>query len=140
VYAPQALLAVSGNGQIRAALIVKQLQLSGNAASTLTAEGSGAALGAAGTAGQLLAGDLVVYVDNRSGAFTAAQLARIDDAIDTINRVINPFAVAISETTDPAEATTVLQFGATSAVGGAADGVLGCESEGNVTIVTGWDW
>jgi YD repeat-containing protein/VCBS repeat-containing protein len=140
IYAPAALLAVSGNGQLQATLIVNTLQLSGNAGSTLTAGGSSADLSSSATAGQLLAGDLVVYVDNRAGTLSAEALARIQDAITIIDQVINPFGVNITEVEDSAAATTVLQVAAGSGVGGAADGVLGCEAPGSITIVSGWNW
>src|SRR5262249_9963714 len=116
VYAPAALLAASGNGTLQASLVVDKLLVSGNAATTLHADGTGTDGGAAG---QLLAGDLVVYVDNTSGNFTPDELARIGDAIDAINLVVSPLGVAIAETADRSEATTVLQPSAGSAVGGA---------------------
>src|SRR5262249_39421452 len=119
-------------------LVVRQLQLSGNAASTLSIEGS--ADNSSNTVGQLLAGDLVVYVDNSEGRFTEEALARIDAAIDALNIVINPHAVAISQTTDINEATTTLQADQTSIVGGMIDGVLGVEYDGRVTIIDGWNW
>ncbi len=139
IYAPSALLSVSGNAKVEGSLVVNQLTLTGNAASTLTAAGSGGS-NEANSAGQLLAGDLVVYVDNSAGNLTDETLARIHNAIAAINAVINPFGVNITEVNDPAAATTVLQVAATSAVGGAAEGVLGCESAGYVTIVSGWNW
>src|SRR5262249_12542150 len=137
VYAPSALLAISGNSFLQTSLVVDKLQVSGNGGTALHADGSGTG---ADTAGQLLAGDLVVYVDNTSGNFTADELARVGDAIDAINLVVNPFGVAITETADRAWATTVLQLSASSAVGGAADGVLGCKDGSDITIVQGWDW
>jgi hypothetical protein len=111
----------------------------GNAASTLTTVGGD--LGS-NTAGQLLAGDLVVYVDNSGGDFTVEQLARIDDAIAALNAVINPFGVHIIEVGagDRAEATTILRIADVSACGGAGEGVLGCEEAGAITLIKGWNW
>ncbi|MCI0461921.1 MAG: PKD domain-containing protein [Gemmataceae bacterium] len=141
IYAPSALLALSANGQFKGSLFVNRLQLSGNAGSTLLADGLGSG-GEPATAGQLLAGDLVVYVNNSTGAFSAEHLARIDSAIDAINLVINPFGVAITQVTaaDSMWATTVLQIASTSAAGGVAEGVLGCADSTGITFVSGWNW
>src|SRR5206468_10795259 len=84
IYAPAALLAISGNSQVKSALVVNQLQVSGNGGSALLADSAGSG-GRASAAGQLLAGDLVVYVDNSAGTFTAQELARVNDAIDAVN-------------------------------------------------------
>src|SRR5205823_4106967 len=109
VYAPAALASAGGSGQLQATLVVGQLQLSVNGASALTADGTETDSSAT-TAGQLLAGDLVVYVDNSAGQFTVEQLARIEHAISTINVTINPFGVSILEVSaaDRDLATTVI--------------------------------
>jgi Ca2+-binding RTX toxin-like protein len=142
LYAPSALVALGGNGHLRAAMIVDKFQASGNAGSALTAAGGGVDDGACNAAGQLLAGNLTVYVDNASGLFTAAELDRIHDAIDAINLVVNPFGVAVTEVGEAERqlATTVLHIAGTSANGGAADGTLGSTSDGNITLVQGWNW
>jgi hypothetical protein len=38
------------------------------------------------------------------------------------------------------QANVVLDTGSTSAVGGFADGVLGCTGDGEVTLIQGWNW
>jgi hypothetical protein len=139
VYAPAALLYVSGNASVSGALDVNELALSGNAASTQVADGGDVSGGS--TAGQLLAGDLEVYVNDPAGLFTADELARIQDAVNAVDAVVAPYGVTVSETTDPSLANVVVDTGGTSAAGGYADGVLGCYSTaGEITLIQGWDW
>jgi hypothetical protein len=115
----------------------------------LTAPGSGANAQAAdgsdgsggSTAGQLLGGDLEVYVSDPSGQFTADELARIQDAVNAVDAVVEPFGVSVAETTDSTPANVTINTGSSSAVGGYADGVLGCyTTAGEVTLIQGWDW
>jgi hypothetical protein len=139
VYAPAALLYVSGNASVQGALDVNELALSGNAASTQVANGGDVSGG--GTAGQLLAGDLAVYVNDPGGLFTADELARIQDAVNAVDAVVAPYGVTVSETTDPSLANVVIDTGSTSAAGGYADGVLGCyTTAGEITLIQGWNW
>jgi hypothetical protein len=139
IYAPQALLAVSGNAQLQhVPLIVGELQLSGNAASTLTS-GSDSTNS---TAGQLLAGDLSVYVDNSNGYFSSDELAQIQDAINNTDALLAPYGVTVSEVSDPSLANLTLDSNTSSACGGMADGVLGCfnMTTSEITLVQGWNW
>jgi hypothetical protein len=69
-------------------------------------------------AGQLLAGNLEVYVDNSNGLFTADELAQIQGAVDAVNAAVQPFGVSVAETTDPTLANVVIDTGSTSAAGG----------------------
>jgi uncharacterized delta-60 repeat protein len=118
---------------------------------TLSANGGSAGLVADGTttagqatAGALLGGDVAVYVDNSSGLFTADELSRINDAVAAVDSVVEPFGVTVSVTSDNTSADVVLDTGSTSAVGGLADGVLGCEATGatstEITLIQGWNW
>lgn len=79
-------------------------------------------------------------MDRTSGDITDEELARIDDAIAAINRVANLYSVAVTEVADPTEATTILQLASSSALGGVAEGTLGCEFNGYITIIQGWNW
>jgi hypothetical protein len=90
--------------------------------------------------GGLLAGDIELYVDNSSGLLTSDELARIDDAVAAVDAVIGPYGVTINEVSDSASANVVLDTGSTSAVGGFADGVLGCTGDGEITLIQGWNW
>jgi hypothetical protein len=85
---------------------------------------------------------LSVYVDNSSGAFTADEIARIQDAIAGVNSLLAPYSVTITEVTDPAVANVVLRSSTTSASGSVANGVLGCydESSSTITMIQGWNW
>jgi hypothetical protein len=104
----------------------------------LVTQGNG---GTGATAGALLGGDVALYVDNASGALTADELARINDAVTAVNNLVGGYGVAIDEVTDPTLANVVLDSGTTSAVGGFADGVLGCTTDaGEITLIQGWNY
>jgi hypothetical protein len=116
-----------------------QLTANGNGNSGLVADGtSGSATSS--TAGGLLGGDLALYVDNSTGNLTSDELAAIDAGVGVVDGTINPYGVNVTETTDPTQADVVVSLADTTALGGAADGVLGCESDGQITLVSGWDW
>jgi hypothetical protein len=138
VYAPAALLTLSGNATLQGAVVVNLLSLSGNASSTLSVDGSN---GSSGAAGQLLAGNLLVYINDLNGLFTADELARIQDAVNAVDATVEPYAVSVTETTDSTAANVIVDTGSTSAAGGYADGVLGCyTSAGEITLIQGWNW
>jgi hypothetical protein len=113
----------------------------------LSANGSSAALlvDGAGTAttavGALLGGDVELYVDNSNGNLTADELARVQDAVTAVDAVTAPYGVTVEEVTDPTQADVTLNMTTTSAVGGYADGVLGCTTDaGQITIISGWSF
>jgi hypothetical protein len=143
VYAPAALLNLSGSAQLGASnqpaspLIVNQLVCTGSGTSDLTDGGDGST---ADVAGQLLAGDVSIYVDDSSGAFTADELARIQDAVNSADATVAPYGVGVYEVSDPSLATTIITIDPTSPAGSADDGVLGCETPGSITLLTGWNW
>jgi autotransporter-associated beta strand protein len=94
-----------------------------------------------GSAGELLGGDVEVYVNDPNGLFSADELARLQDAISAVDAVVEPYGVSVTETTDPNAATVVIDTGDTSAVGGYADGILGCyTTAGEITMIQGWSW
>jgi hypothetical protein len=139
IYAPAAAVVLSGNGTLHDTLVVSTLTVSGNGSSSLT-DGTDSVSGAVGT---LLAGDLAVYVDNAAGAFTDDELARIGDAVAGLDVVLAPYNVTVTlvGAADRASANVTIDAAATSACGGAADGVLGCCTDaGEITLVPGWDW
>jgi hypothetical protein len=142
IYAPSALLSFSGNSQLQAALDVGMLNLSGNVTLTQTAAGTDGTGDTSGIANTLLAGDLNVYINDPSGLFTADELARIQDAINTWDTLLAPYNVTITEVTDPPLANTVIDIGTSSACGGMANGVLGCFNAPNseITLIQGWNW
>ena len=101
--------------------------------------------GANGTvsAGALLAGDLTLYVDNSSGSFTADELARISDAISSVETLVSPYGtnIILVDGSVGTGANIVVDGNTTTAVGSYADGVLGATTDlGEVTIVQGWNW
>jgi uncharacterized repeat protein (TIGR01451 family) len=116
-----------------------QLVANGRGANAQTTDGSDVSDGA--TAGQLLGGNVGLYVDNSNGALTPDELARIQDAVNAVDTTIAPYGVAINEVTDPTQADVTLHMGTTSAVGGFAQGVLGCyTTTGTITLIQGWNW
>jgi streptogramin lyase len=139
IYAPAALLTVGGNAQVGGSLVVNRLQLTGNGSSTLVSDGSS---GTDAGVGELVAGDLALYVDNSGGALTADELARIDDAVAGYNALLAPYSVAITEVSSSDQANVVLSAGTTSPCGGMADGVLGCYTPGTgaITLIQGWNY
>jgi hypothetical protein len=50
------------------------------------------------------------------------------------------YGVNVTETTDSTQADVVVNLASSTALGGVADGVLGCESDGQITLVSGWAW
>ena len=141
IYAPNALFALSGNAQLEGPLVVDQLQLSGNGSSALTAEGNASRDSIA--AGELLASDLLLYVDDPSSPLTTEERARVEDAVTGLDSLLLPYGVSvvIVGECDQALANLVLTTASTTVYGGVADGVLGCYADGSeITLVLGWDW
>ncbi len=112
----------------------------------LTAGGSSAGLvtdgsGGTATAGALLGGEVDLYVDNSNGDMTSDELARINDAVTSIDATITPYGVTIVEVSDPTQANVTLNMNTTSSLGGSAQGVLGCTTDADqVTMIQGWNW
>jgi hypothetical protein len=99
------------------------------------------AVGTSATPGGLLGGDVSLYVDNSNGYLTADELVRIQDAVNVVDAVVEPYGVTVAEVTDPTLADVTLNMDITSAVGGYGDSVLGCTTDaGQITIITGWDF
>jgi hypothetical protein len=141
VYAPAALLSLTGSAQLKSPALVDQLTLNGNGG-TLTADGTDNSFST--TAGHLLARDLFLYVSEATGSFTAEELARLQDAVSGIDHLLAPYGVTISEVSSVGSANLVLDTGTTSTSGGLADGVLGCFTASDplseITIIQGWNW
>ena len=142
IYAPSALLSMSGNAQLQNPLVVGMLNLSGNVGLTQTADGSDSTSDTSGLANTLLAGNLSVYVNEPSGNFSADELARIQDAINAWDAILAPYNVSITEVSDPSLANVVIDTSTTSAAGGASSGVLGCYdgATGEITLIQNWNW
>jgi parallel beta-helix repeat protein len=114
-----------------------QLSKTGSSAALL-ADGNSAVTTATGA---LLGGDIALYVDNTNGDLTADELARIQDAVTAVDAVTEPYGVAVQEVTDATLADVTLNMDTTSAVGGYADGVLGCTTDaGQITLIAGWNF
>jgi hypothetical protein len=141
IYAPAALLSLSGNAQTQAALVVNTLTVSGNGSSTLSADGANSA---DTSVGQLLGTALYLYVDNSTnGGFTSDENARIQDAVAGLDSLLADYGVAITlvSAADSGLANFIIDTAATTANGGLAQGVLGStKMSGDITIVQGWDW
>jgi hypothetical protein len=117
---------------------VLQLSANGNAAGLTTASAGGTA---SANAGALLAGDVELFVNDPNGLFTPSELARIQDAVTSVDAIVSPYGVTITEVTDSSMANVTLDTGSTSAVGSYVNGVLGCTTDsGEITIIQGWNW
>jgi hypothetical protein len=131
------LTATLNDGTARSTTIV--LNATGANAS-LVIDGTGSS---STTAGALLAGDLTLYVDNSNGELTSDDQARILDAVTEVEALVSPYGtnVYIVDSSIGDDANIVVVMSSTSAVGGQADGVLGCTTDnGLVVIVDGWNW
>jgi hypothetical protein len=147
IYAPSALLTMSGNAQLGSSthpvsLVVNSLNLSGNISLAETAAGSDGTGDLPGIANTLVAGNLNVYIDNSSGYFTADELALIQDAVNSLDALLVSYNVSITLVGDSASANFVLDAGTTSGSGGMGQGVLGCfnPDKSEITIIEGWNW
>jgi hypothetical protein len=61
--------------------------------------------------------------------------------LTTVDALVEPYGVAVGEVNDPTLADVTLNMDTTSAVGGYADGVLGCTTDGGqITVITGWNF
>jgi parallel beta-helix repeat protein len=122
-----------GTVQTRVIQLTKNGNLSG--LTTVAAGGTGTAPGG------LVGGNIILYVDNTNGDLTADELARIQNAVTAADAVTEPYGVAVTEVTDPTLADVTLNMDTTSAVGGYADGVLGCTTDaGQITVIQGWNF
>jgi hypothetical protein len=89
----------------------------------------------------LLGGDIYLYVDDTNANLTADELARIQDAVTAVGAVTAPYGVAVTEVTDTTLADVTLNMDTTSALGGCANSVLGCTTDGGqITLIQGWNW
>jgi uncharacterized delta-60 repeat protein len=113
-----------------------QLTAGGSSAGLVTDGSSGTA-----TAGALLGGEVDLYVDNSNSDLTSDELARIQDAVTSIDATIAPYGVVINEVSDPTQSNVTLNMNTTSALGGLSQGVLGCTTNADqVTMIQGWNW
>jgi hypothetical protein len=113
-----------------------QLTSGGSSAGLVTGSSGGTA-----TAGALLGGEVDLFVDNSNGDLTSDELARIQDAVNAVDATIAPYGVTIIAVSDPTQANVSLNMAATSALGGVAQGVLGCTTDADqVTMIQGWNW
>jgi hypothetical protein len=142
IYAANALLTVSGNASMQVSLVVGMLSASSNTSLTEMAAGSNGSGDTLGVADTLLAGNLLVYVNDPNGAFSPAERARITDAISGWDALLAPYSVSITEVGDAAAANLVLDISPSSACGGQSDGVLGCYNPdaAEITLIQGWNW
>lgn len=141
IYAKAAQVALSGNAELKASLVVQSMTVSGNAVSTLLVEGD---IGADSLPKTLLGADLWVYVDNVDGAFQADTLSRIDATIAGLNALLGSHGVFINLVNTVGEANLVLDAATNSPLGGMNQGILGFYSDvgerSEITLIQGWDW
>jgi hypothetical protein len=142
IYAPGALLSLSGSSTFANPAIVDLLTVNGNGGHPLLA--AGADLSSTDATGQLQRQNLNLYVDNANGYFTPALQARLQDAIRGLDALLAPYSVTISQVSNAASANLILDAGPASASGRLADGVLGNYTSstpyGIITVIEGWNW
>ncbi|MCE5266296.1 MAG: matrixin family metalloprotease, partial [Planctomycetaceae bacterium] len=86
---------------------------------------------------------LLVYVDNTAGNMTIEEAARISDAVENLNAQLGAMGMCLITVPDEIGlmADITISMADTTAIGGAAEGVLGLtEMGGTITLVSGWDW
>jgi hypothetical protein len=142
IYAPAALLRLKDNSQLHTPAIVDLLSLNDEEGEPLLAPGS--VTGPDRTTGVSSAGNLVVYLNDPQGAFSALQRARLEDALGKLNILLAPLGRTVAEVGNSAVANLFVDAGVTNACGGPADGVLGCYVSGSpvgeITLLQGWNW
>jgi uncharacterized repeat protein (TIGR01451 family) len=87
-------------------------------------------------------GTMVVAVDSTT-LDQAGEQARIADAVATLNSTLGSFGVNLVEIQgdDSVAADVHIHMASTSAIGGAADGVLGAtQAGGEITLISGWNY
>ena len=143
VYAPAAILSINGASHTEATLIVDRLRLRGSAsASLVTDDMTGSALDLI-TEGQLARGEIVVALTDAVDQVTAAEHARLQDAMQTINDAFVDYGVTLvaADPTETDYANIRIRIDTTSTCGAMADGVLGCtESSGQIAVIDSWNW
>jgi hypothetical protein len=168
VYAPDALLKIDGNGNVVVSafsaghvslggiVVANEAMVTGNGGLTINADpapafqlGAGS-VGLAADNGGLLAsrfalrtGPLLVAVTDAGGDPSAAEQARIADAIAGLNAALKPFGVDLVEAVgaERAAAAVRLDIASTTDFGGVAAGVLAVTEHGDaITVVSSWDW
>jgi hypothetical protein len=88
-------------------------------------------------------GAITVAVDALQGTAAAAEHARIDDAIASLNASLAADGVTLVDVgTDNNDSAAIhIHLADTSVIGGAAQGVLGVtEFGGDITLITGWNY
>ena len=105
IYAPAAAITLSGNAEVQDSLIVSTLTISGSAVLTSGQAPAGLRTDSSGftdvaSSSHLREGNLTIFVDNRTGSFTAAELGRVEDAIAAINAVARPYGANLTEVDD----------------------------------------
>jgi hypothetical protein len=116
-----------------------ELRATGNN-SLVAASGDG---GGSSSAGVLLAGEITLFVNDPAGSLDAGQVARIEQAVATINAGLAPYGASIRQLDSITDDAPTIRFeiANTSVCGTAAQGVLGCSSEtGEITLLQGWNW
>jgi Matrixin len=80
-------------------------------------------------------GASVDHTEPRNARFVQQSLGS-----SSADATVEPYGVSVLEVSDPSLANTVITMNANSPAGSAAQGVLGCETPGMITLVAGWNW
>jgi hypothetical protein len=96
-----------------------------------------------GSLSDLRTGTIWVSVNNSSGNVTAAEQARIQDALIALNSELGPYGVHLVEAAPGQQSNSTIQINLVDSTdaGGVAEGILGEYVFGRpITIVQGWNW
>jgi uncharacterized repeat protein (TIGR01451 family) len=99
--------------------------------------------GAQFSLGTVTAGVYYVSVDGLAdGALGASELARVEDALATLNGELTNLGVSFVEVdaSNHDLANVHVAFADTSLIGGAEQGVLGVTLGSDIILINGWDW
>jgi hypothetical protein len=92
--------------------------------------------------GNVASRELFVSIENVDGLLDENRLSRIRDSISSLNSSLASFGVSLTEVAADSEIDSDIQLriATDSDCGGLAEGVLGCASGSEVTIIDGWNW
>lgn len=144
IYAPAALMDITGSSVLRTPTIVGQLSMTGSGTIPLRVVSTHEEAGHA--AGQLLGDDLLVFIDLGARPFRPTEAARIREAVDGLSRLLQPFQVVVATVFERELATLIIRSQTSTTLGGHDEGILALYSTGagvgvdSIEIVDGWNW
>lgn len=140
------LSAEQGQSLIEAATTaIESANLSGSSALLLESTTNAEEMGSAEPlrlVDELVTGTVWVSFDDPLSVTLPAHRARLDDAISSLNTTFGMHGLTLGAIDASSEtiANVRIVIAGNSACGGVSDGVLGCATTGEVTLIAGWNW